>query len=270
MAGTASPATGMAEFMLRECPMTCRTCSHADLIGGLAECKDSHEQCNNWAASGECDANRRFMLSGCSKACDVCAPKKHGCERRNAVPGVYAPGGLYSMFERALTAFPQYTPIALSKPTEESPSAPYVLQFENILNEEEAQAMIARAGDKLERSLAGDQVSPVRTSTQFWCDDSDGCTSDETVLKITERMMNVTNLPVNNAEYFQILRYEPCVCLPRASVPFLLPLPHTLTAALVVFHTQWPILQGAPRPADRPLDATGRARLHLPRLPLGR
>ena len=174
------------------------------------------------------------------------------------------------MFERALTAFPQYTPIALSKPTEESPSAPYVLQFDNILNEEEAQAMIARAGDKLERSLAGDQVSPVRTSTQFWCDDSDGCTSDETVLKITERMMNVTNLPVNNAEYFQILRYEPCVCLPRASVPFLLPLPHTLTAALVVFHTQWPILQGAPRPADRPLDATGRARLHLPRLPLGR
>ena len=62
--------------------------------------------------------------------------------------------------------------------------------------EEEAAAFIRLAGSKLERSLAGDQISPVRTSTQFWCDDSDGCTSDPTMLKVTARMMNISNLPV--------------------------------------------------------------------------
>ena len=68
--------------------------------------------------------------------------------------------------------------------------------------------MISLAGDKLERSLAGDQLSPVRTSTQYWCDDSDDCTQHPVVLKITERMMNITGMPVDHAEYFQILRYE--------------------------------------------------------------
>ena len=64
------------------------------------------------------------------------------------------------------------------------------------------------AGDKLERSLAGDQVSHVRTSTQYWCDDSDECTSHPTIRAVTERMMNVAKMPVDHAEYFQILRYE--------------------------------------------------------------
>lgn len=68
--------------------------------------------------------------------------------------------------------------------------------------------MVSVAGDKLERSLAGDAVSPVRTSTQYWCDDSDGCTSHPTIMNVTRRLMDVVGLPVENAEYFQILRYE--------------------------------------------------------------
>ena len=69
--------------------------------------------------------------------------------------------------------------------------------------------MVDLARDKLERSLAGDQLSPVRTSTQYWCDDSSDCTRHPVVLAVTERLMNITRMPVDNAEYFQILRYEP-------------------------------------------------------------
>jgi len=195
-------ACGEAEFMLRECSKTCRTCSHGELVGGLMECADSHDSCAMWAKAGECEANRRFMLSGCSKSCNVCEEKRLGCMRRNPTPGVVSPDGMPSMFERALRDFPQFEPVALS-------TSPYVLQFDNIVNAEEAAAFIRLAGSKLERSLAGDQISPVRTSTQFWCDDSDGCTSDPTMLKVTARMMNISNLPVDHAEYFQILRYEP-------------------------------------------------------------
>merc|ERR1719198_1523017 len=107
-----------------------------------------------------------------------------------------------TMFERALRDFPQFSPVALS-------TEPYVLQFDNLLSADEANTIIEQARPKLERSLAGDQISPVRTSTQYWCDDSDGCTSHPVIREVTERMMNVTMLPVDNAEYFQILRYEP-------------------------------------------------------------
>ena len=112
------------------------------------------------------------------------------------------------MFERALVDFPQFSPTALSTPKAPVEGGPYILQFEDLISAEEAKVMISLAGDKLERSLAGDQLSPVRTSTQYWCDDSDDCTQHPVVLKITERMMNITGMPVDHAEYFQILRYE--------------------------------------------------------------
>jgi len=201
-------ACGEAEFMLTECRKTCRTCNNTPLISGLYECKDTNDGCPVWARSGECENNRRFMLSGCSVSCNVCQEKKVGCERRNAEPGFRSPTGLSDMFERALVDFPRFSPAALSRPTEDNPTAPYVLQFEDIISPEEAKTLIEIAGSKLERSLAGDQVSPVRTSTQYWCDDSDDCTSHPTVVKITERMMNITTMPVNHAEYFQILRYQ--------------------------------------------------------------
>jgi len=67
----------------------------------------------------------------------------------------------------------------------------------------------------LERSLAGDQLSPVRTSTQCWCDEKiqpatqSACMRNEIVHDLTLRMLNVTRLPYENAEYFQVLKYEP-------------------------------------------------------------
>ena len=38
----------------------------------LGSCVDSHRNCADWAAKGECDANAAFMLSGCRRACNTC------------------------------------------------------------------------------------------------------------------------------------------------------------------------------------------------------
>jgi len=188
--------------MLTQCRKTCRTCEHQNLIGELFECEDKNEDCAAWAATGECEANRRYMLSSCSKACGVCKQKAFACARRNPVAGVLSPSGLTEMFQAALQDFPQYEPKLLS-------SDPPILQFENLITPEEAKAMIAIPGDKLVRSLAGDQLSPVRTSTQYWCDDSDGCTRNQVIEAVTRRMSRIARMPEENAEYFQILRYEP-------------------------------------------------------------
>ena len=88
------------------------------------------------------------------------------------------------MFVRAQTAFPELEVTVAS-------SDPWVLLFENLVTPEEA-AQIVRACPKYERSIAGDEVSPERTSTQCWCDENGGCMEHEVVRRLTDRMLNVT------------------------------------------------------------------------------
>merc|ERR1712039_22801 len=36
-------------------------------------CSDTNQYCEDWAASGECDANPNYMLEYCRKSCGVCS-----------------------------------------------------------------------------------------------------------------------------------------------------------------------------------------------------
>jgi hypothetical protein len=62
--------------------------------------------------------------------------------------------------------------------------------------------------DHFERSLAGDVISPVRTSKQAWCQ-TPPCMNDPLVNRVHERVINLTGVSKENAEFFQVLRYEP-------------------------------------------------------------
>merc|ERR1719188_2384085 len=35
-------------------------------------CSDLNQNCGNWAASGECEANPSYMLESCAASCGVC------------------------------------------------------------------------------------------------------------------------------------------------------------------------------------------------------
>jgi len=198
---------GEAPVMLTDCRKTCKLCRHLKVVDEVVgECADKNPECGRWAKMGECSKNKRFMLSSCSRACEVCDEKRNGCSRRNATAGLVAgegEGSLAEMFRLALTDFPQWSPTALS-------IDPPIVQFEDLLSEAEAEAVVDRCRNfgKFERSQAGDQISTVRTSTQCWCDDNDDCLANPAVRALTDRMMNVTRLPYNNAEYFQILQYH--------------------------------------------------------------
>lgn len=136
---------------------------------------------------------------------------------------------------------------------------------------------------------AGDQISTVRTSTQCWCDDKDACLANPAVRALTDRMMNVTRLPYNNAEYFQILQYEegqfyrahhdqqtafwtPQARAPRAPHSHAHP-KHALCAHRA-HRLRTAYASTAPPPTRPPATrhaprTTGRARLHLLRVPIG-
>jgi hypothetical protein len=166
-----------------------------------AECRDKLEgkQCELWAHAGECDKNPSFMRSSCARSC--------GCVRDRRCDGVSPPakgtGGIHAMFERAERM------VALGPRVHSR--EPFVLTFDRFVTDEECEAFISTTASHFERSLAGDMVSPVRTSKQAWCQQgiATECYNHPLTRRVAERVANVTGVPVPNAEFAQVLKYEP-------------------------------------------------------------
>eukprot|EP00307_Rebecca_sp_RCC1486_P004928 CAMPEP_0119410100 /NCGR_PEP_ID=MMETSP1335-20130426/3217_1 /TAXON_ID=259385 /ORGANISM="Chrysoculter rhomboideus, Strain RCC1486" /LENGTH=443 /DNA_ID=CAMNT_0007434575 /DNA_START=58 /DNA_END=1385 /DNA_ORIENTATION=+ len=214
-------------FMTISCPRACDTCAstasapplpplpaktvqssskaavgHGETVDEDEECKDENPSCAHWAATGECSKNKIYMHTSCPQSCGTCKELKKACER---VEGSQAfqdkAGSLNAMFERALTDFKQYNPTVLSRD-------PWLISFDNFITVEEGNAFLEHANESFARSLAGDQVSPVRTSNQFWCSTAK-CLADKRISGVVDRVSDITTIPPNNFEYFQVLRYEP-------------------------------------------------------------
>ena len=85
------------------------------------------------------------------------------------------------------------------------------MTFANFVRDDEADAFLETTASHFERSLAGDVVSPVRTSKQAWCQPgiASECYKHPLVRRLHERVANVTSVPLENAEFYQVLRYEP-------------------------------------------------------------
>lgn len=208
-------------FMAITCSHSCGTCastarapplppvpeqvaSHGNLLDEPDGCKDEHGDCAIWAQQGECSKNAAYMHGSCPVSCRTCSALKQACERVEGSAAIsQQPGGLDALFERALSApeFARFSPKVLHR-------EPWVVEFENFISDDEAAAIITLANSSLVRSLAGDAVSPVRTSNQYWCS-SQHCLSNPHVRAVEERVAAVTTVPTNNMEYFQVLRYEP-------------------------------------------------------------
>ena len=111
------------------------------------------------------------------------------------------PGTVDSVFREALERYPQFRPRVLH-------TKPWVLLFENFLSPEEVDVLLEKGGHSFERSLAGDGVTPVRTSSTSWCNVR-SCLSDPVVQAVRQRISNVTRVPWEYAEHLQLLKYEP-------------------------------------------------------------
>lgn len=207
-------------------------------------CKDDHAMCSTWASIGECDDNPLFMKVRCRVSCRLCqtdacrdsrtdcAERAKGggcftrdgmrdecawtcvscstvdepkCARDRAAPAAAARGSVESLFRRladadSVAGNPRGTVSVHS-------SSPWVVSIDNFLSPDEADALLAAGGADWSRSLAGDGVQQVRTSSTSWC--RERCLQDPTVIAVQRRVEELTGVPVENAEYMQALRYEP-------------------------------------------------------------
>jgi len=84
---------------------------------------------------------------------------------------------------------------------------PWLITIDDFLTPDEADRIIQLGSTHWGRSIAGDGVQAVRTSSTAWCEHS-GCGTDPVVKDIRRRIMELTGVPEENAEHLQILRYQ--------------------------------------------------------------
>jgi prolyl 4-hydroxylase len=181
----------------------------------LGTCKDRHEQCKVYLRQGECDKNPGWMIVNCPNSCNAChlLDPKVRCDRKNlniSTDPIYRPGDMQSMFESIVPDFGhRYGVTVLS-------TDPYIVTFDNFLTDQEADALISTVDGSWERSTdtgsvnefgeTGRVLSQGRTSSNAWCRAS--CENNPHVKNVLKKIQEVTRVPRQNYESFQVLRYE--------------------------------------------------------------
>ena len=178
--------------------------------------------CEPWHKLGACRRAVKWqgasvgppqMTQLCKRTCGFCAGAagraplvrpEAKCQRDNTTAAV-PQYELNALFENIMTnpEYEKYTPAALSKD-------PWLLQLHDFLSEDEAEAFI-RACDRMDRSLAGDELSPVRTSFQCWCNYGN-CFADPLVHRVVRRINNLTGTAYNNGEDLQARARNSSAC----------------------------------------------------------
>jgi hypothetical protein len=120
-------------------------------------CQDRHRRCPLDARNGECIKNPGWMIVNCPVSCSKCEmldPMKR-CDRKlphlnmSDTPS-WGKGDLNRLFEDIMTnaKWAKYSPTAVSRP----PAGPWIVTFEDMIEDEESAAMIASVSSSFERS----------------------------------------------------------------------------------------------------------------------
>jgi hypothetical protein len=181
----------------------------------IETCNDRHQQCVNFAAQGECEANPGWMIVNCPSSCNACHlldPKVRCARDRLGIKEdhVYAPGDMEAMFQSITKMYgDQYGINILS-------TDPWVVTFDNFLTDNEIDALINSVEGNWERSTdtgtanefgeVGRVLSQGRTSNNAWCRKE--CYDNPYVRNVMKKIADITWVPEENFESFQVLRYE--------------------------------------------------------------
>jgi len=181
----------------------------------LNNCNDRHEQCAGFKRNDECNKNPGWMIVNCPKSCNAChlLDPKVRCNRANlniSTLPAYQPGEMSAMFSSIEERFQdRYGVNVLS-------TDPYVVTFDNFMTDREVAALIKAVEGGWERSTdtgqsnefgeTGRVLSQGRTSSNSWCRRE--CENNPDVKRIMQKIEEVTRVPIDNYESFQVLRYE--------------------------------------------------------------
>jgi hypothetical protein len=146
-----------------------------------ADCVDRHKQCKDFARNNACIDTPGWMIVNCPASCNRCHLRdpKIRCQRSALnmdQDPIYKPGDMEAMFQRLNDGiFPKGMKYEINVWS----TSPWVVTFENFLNDREVNALV-KTVKKWERSTdvgstneigeTGRILSQGRTSSNSWCD----------------------------------------------------------------------------------------------------
>jgi len=183
----------------------------------LKICLNRHGKCVAWAVAGECEKNKKYMITNCAPACMTCDKLtiESRCPIDPDAKAAWEPGSLNAMFERLTSEeiTTKYNVTILSKPPE-----PWVVIVDDLVTEEECKRLIELGdleeykrsedvGAKNPDGSYGSIVSTGRTSSNAWC--TTDCYKDPIASRASQKLGDLTMINETNSEYLQLLKYEP-------------------------------------------------------------
>ena len=189
------------------------------------DCADTHPSCAGRASRGECTNAPGWMVMKCSRSCESCHLRdpELRCPRSRLnvrqVPGLL-PGGVDALYENLAAAWPQFNVTIHSRPGgdpdgDDVADGPWIATFDNFFSEAEGAEILGTVNNQFSRSTDqgavdkyGEQqkvVSTSRTSENAWC--TGACESNRATRAVMARIEDVTGVPKENYESFQVLRY---------------------------------------------------------------
>lgn len=180
----------------------------------LDHCEDRYERCQEFASQNSCEDNPGWMIVNCPVSCNACSIRdpRIRCTRDflNTTESLsYQPGQMKQMFEDIPLKYGEKYGVRVLS------SDPYVVYFENFLTDEESDAFISlnnaweRSTDTGSKNSLGETsriLSSGRTSSNAWC--RGDCERSPQVQEVMKKIQEVIQVPFENSEQFQILRYE--------------------------------------------------------------
>jgi prolyl 4-hydroxylase len=183
----------------------------------VKDCIDKHPNCAIYERQDQCVENPGWMIVNCPFSCKACHLRNRNvrCSKdflnmTNDVAAFVQPGDISRMFESILDRFSStYKIEVLSRD-------PWIITFDDILSHQETDAFVATVnawerstdtGSMNEHGETGRKLSTSRTSSNAWC--RADCEANPHVQNVIHRIEDITNIPYDNSESFQILRYEP-------------------------------------------------------------
>jgi hypothetical protein len=179
------------------------------------ECVDRYDQCNQFYRNGQCTENPGWMIINCPHSCSACRLRdpQVRCDKKflniSSEP-VYKPGDMDDMFSSIVRDFSDRYGITVLS------TDPWLVRFDNFLFDEEIAAILESVEGNWERSTdtgksnefgeTGRTLSTSRTSNNAWCRKK--CEDNPLVQNVMSKIEEVTRVPRDNYESFQILRYE--------------------------------------------------------------
>ena len=163
----------------------------------LISCQDKRSECKMWKNAGECDKNPEYMHSYCAYQCNTCEDNR--CVRSKHFKTLQS-GDIDAILENIPKNWSSYYEI------EKIHTYPIILRIKNFLSNSDIRGIFEYIPE-FQRSLAGEGINPVRTSSTSWCN-TKKCMKAPLMQFLHKRMSNMTNLPMKNAEHLQVLRYK--------------------------------------------------------------